>query len=324
MFPFVGGPNGFTGTADITQATSVEVEITTNADADVDLDQIGTYGQTTETINLANIPAMTIGNLVFQDRNNDGQFNGSDVGIGGVDLQLFNDLGVVGTFEPGTDTAVTIGTATTTTSTTVGSVGQYSFTGLLPGNYLVVVPASEFGTGQPLLNHISSPGVTTADTNNADHGAPGPSGTVVAAVALTAAGEPTNDGDADNNTNLAIDLGFVSSVLTLTKTDSPDPIVTGNNVTYTLTATNTGPSISSNTVITDPLPAGLTLVSANFSVNGGAAQTATNNAGTITANVGSLPVGQAAVLTIIATVNVGFTGANFSNTGTVDNDEGAP
>ncbi len=312
-----------TGTATLTAIQSVEIDVVSGASADIDVDQLETYGQFISTINLANIPAMTIGSLVFLDRNNDGLFAGADTGIGGVDLNLFNDLGVIGTFEPGTDTAVTIGTASTTSATS-GTVGSYSFTGLLPGNYFVVIPASEFGAGQTLVNHISSPNTTTNDTNNQDHGNAFVAGVgVTAAVVLAAGAEPINDGDTDANTNLAIDFGFVTSVLQLTKTDTPDPVSIGSLLTYTLTATNTGPSNSTNTIITDTLPTGLTFSSGTFSVNGGAAQNATNTSGTITTAPFTLTSGQATIMTIIATVGAGFV-TGTTNTGSVDSDEALP
>lgn len=313
-----------TGTGAVfTSVGAIEFEITSLDAADVTVDTIGTFGPTPISLNIPNLSPMSIGNLVFLDRNNDGLFAGADTGIGNVDLQLFNDLGVIGTFEPGTDTAVTFGSNTATTSSSVGTLGQYSFTGLLPGNYMVVIPSSEFGTGQPLANHLSSPGVASVDTNNADHGGVVGVNGVSAAVVLSAAAEPINDGDTDANTNLTLDFGFVNSVLGLTKSDSPDPVSSGANLTYTLTATNNGPSNSTNTVITDPLPTGLTFVSGTFSVNGAAAQNVINTSGTITTAPFTLTSGQSTVMTIIATVGAGFaTGA--SNTGTVDSDEALP
>jgi uncharacterized repeat protein (TIGR01451 family) len=51
------------------------------------------------------------------------------------------------------------------------------------------------------------------------------------------------------------------SDLSLTKTDSPDPLVAGTDITYTLTATNNGPSTAPSVVIQDPLPGSVTVVS---------------------------------------------------------------
>src|SRR6185503_9208459 len=48
--------------------------------------------------------------------------------------------------------------------------------------------------------------------------------------------------------------------LSLTKTGTPTTLQPGQNVTYTLNFANAGPSNSANTVVTDVLPAGFTLV----------------------------------------------------------------
>ena len=54
--------------------------------------------------------------------------------------------------------------------------------------------------------------------------------------------------------------------LSITKTDDADPVVAGTDLTYTLVVTNDGPSDATNVVVTDPLPAGTSFVSAD---NGG-------------------------------------------------------
>ena len=48
----------------------------------------------------------------------------------------------------------------------------------------------------------------------------------------------------------------------MTKTDAPDPATVGGNVTYTITVRNSGQNPAENVVITDPLPAEVTYVSA--------------------------------------------------------------
>ena len=50
--------------------------------------------------------------------------------------------------------------------------------------------------------------------------------------------------------------------LSITKTDSPDPVTAGKNLTYTVQVTNGGPSTASAVTVTDTLPAGVTFVSA--------------------------------------------------------------
>ncbi|WP_188711475.1 DUF11 domain-containing protein, partial [Alteromonas lipolytica] len=82
----------------------------------------------------------------------------------------------------------------------------------------------------------------------------------------------------------AIDLALSKAV------DNAAPNL-GDNVSFTLTVSNTGPDAATNVVVTDPLPAGFTFVSTDGSYN------ATTGLWT----VGSLASGATATLTIVAT-----------------------
>ena len=53
--------------------------------------------------------------------------------------------------------------------------------------------------------------------------------------------------------------------LQLTKTDSPDPVLSGQQLTYNLTVHNDGPSETSDVALSDTLPAGVTFISATTS-----------------------------------------------------------
>src|SRR4051812_15022093 len=95
--------------------------------------------------------------------------------------------------------------------------------------------------------------------------------------------------------------------LSITKSDSPDPVTAGNNLSYTITVTNTGPSVARNVSISDPVPAGTSFVSAD---SGG-----TNSAGTVTWSVGDLGLTST---TVHMTVHVAPDRlANLSNTASV-------
>ncbi|MBK7599050.1 MAG: DUF11 domain-containing protein [Acidobacteria bacterium] len=72
--------------------------------------------------------------------------------------------------------------------------------------------------------------------------------------------------------------------LATTKTDSPDPVIAGTLLTYTVNVTNNGPSAALNLKITDPLPAGT--VFWDIVNNGGATTVVTpaqNTNGVVTA-----------------------------------------
>jgi len=51
--------------------------------------------------------------------------------------------------------------------------------------------------------------------------------------------------------------------LSIAKTASPNPVVAGQNLTYTLTVTNAGPGVAMDTVVTDAVPASTSFVSAS-------------------------------------------------------------
>lgn len=66
-----------------------------------------------------------------------------------------------------------------------------------------------------------------------------------------------------NNTNICDTVPVIFSAdLSGTKTATPDPVIAGNLLTYTITANNAGPSAALNEMITDPIPTGTVFISA--------------------------------------------------------------
>jgi uncharacterized repeat protein (TIGR01451 family) len=125
------------------------------------------------------------------------------------------------------------------------------------------------------------------------------------------------DPDTDNNTDSCNTNVTGDDDLHITKTDSPDPVKTGDNLTYTINVSNDGPSDSTNVVVFDTLPAGVSFVSAIATQGSGC----TNNGNvSVTCNLGTINPGGSAIITIVVQVNIkGDT--TITNTATVTSTE---
>jgi uncharacterized repeat protein (TIGR01451 family) len=134
----------------------------------------------------------SIGNLVWLDVDNDGIKDPDESGINGVTVQLFRSDQTPGVSTP---------YATTTTS----GGGLYSFTNLPVGSYTIYIPASNFGTGQPLASYqLSSSTTVNLDnqTDNDDNGIQTSAGAATSSplIALSAA-----------ESDQTIDFGFTGA-----------------------------------------------------------------------------------------------------------------
>ena len=73
-------------------------------------------------------------------------------------------------------------------------------------------------------------------------------------------GSETADPCAANNTGTAVTTVTRVENVFVTKTDSPDPVLAGTDLRYTVTFGNNGPSTATNVRITDTLPLGVTFL----------------------------------------------------------------
>src|SRR5690606_1645702 len=87
--------------------------------------------------------------------------------------------------------------------------------------------------------------------------------------------------------------------LSITKTVDEDTPNVGQNVTFTITVTNNGPSPATNIVVLDELPTGYTYVSHD---NSGVGSVSVDE-NEVTWEVAALANGQSVILTIEVTVN---------------------
>jgi uncharacterized repeat protein (TIGR01451 family) len=127
---------------------------------------------------------------------------------------------------------------------------------------------------------------------------------------------PTKSGP-DTTQNLGVDA-FAAKIcvttcadLSLAKSDAPDPVTVGSNITYTLTVTNNGPDGAANVELTDVLPSSVTLVSATPSAGSCAGTT------TIVCALGTLANGASETVTIVVTATAA---GNITNAASVASD----
>lgn len=140
----------------------------------------------------------------------------------------------------------------------------------------------------------------------------------------------TPDPNGANNTSNETQNRVRAQVdLAITKTDSPDPVIAGSNVTYTITVTNNGPSDAQNVLVKDTLPPNVSFVSASSTNNQFNCLPDNGNAGIINCTKATLiandlniipirPTGNVAVITIVGKVNASVTNStSLTNTATV-------
>lgn len=149
---------------------------------------------------ISSVNSMAIGNLVWNDVNNNGLKDSSELGRSGVTVQLYRSTDLVA----GNSDDVLIGTTTTTTS------GSYLFSDLAEGRYVVQVipPASLPLTGGTPVTEDN--GINN-DNNGSQPGGPG-TPLISPVITLIAGTEPVNDGDTNANTDLTVDFGLFSGI----------------------------------------------------------------------------------------------------------------
>ncbi len=144
--------------------------------------------------------------------------------------------------------------------------------------------------------------------------APAPAGPLVASLASFNGTSPNgtwslflhDDGGNDGGSvsgGWSLGLTIVVPVLPLanlsvTASAAPVPAIVGEPLTYTVTVANSGPSNATAVVLTDLVPPGTGFVSANSSQG-----TASESAGVVTANLGTINSGATATVAITVTPN---------------------
>jgi uncharacterized repeat protein (TIGR01451 family) len=199
---------------------------------------------------------------------------------------------------------------------TVANTGPNVATGIVLTDTLPPgVTFQSSNPGDPICTHVS--GSVTCDLGNL----PNLGSTSVTIVVIpTTAGIITNraevaanepDPDPADNTATATTTVNAAADLEVSKGDTPDPAIAGENLTYTLIVTNNGPSRATGVVLTDTLPAGVTLVSAPG---------CSELSGSVTCNLHNITSGHRAQVTLVVAVGSSTTGTLTNHAGVRGNE----
>lgn len=118
-------------------------------------------------------------------------------------------------------------------------------------------------------------------------------------------GSATPDRATANNTetDFALVAGTIADVF-ITKTDSPDPVTAGNNLTYTMTVGNAAEPTSDTITLSDPIPSNTTFVSFTNPAAWTCMTPAAGGTGTVTCTLPPpLAGGAPQVFTLVVNVN---------------------
>ena len=142
-------------------------------------------------------------------------------------------------------------------------------------------------------------------------------GTVISNTASVSS--TTADPTSANNSATSTTTVAASAELAVAKTDAPDPVVAGTDLTYTITVTNNGPSEAANATLSDTLPTGTTFGSATPSQGSCAGTT------TVSCALGSIANGASATITLVVHVGPSVAdGTVISNTASVSSTTADP
>ena len=135
-------------------------------------------------------------------------------------------------------------------------------------------------------------------------------GSQVNTASVTATEPDPNAADNSASASVFVTAQTRNADVAVAKTGSPASVAVGANVTYTVTVTNSGPASADDVRLSDPIPAGMTLVSATPS------QGSCSGATLVSCSLGVIANGASATVTIVARNDSNGTKAN---TATVQN-----
>ena len=284
---------------------TVEFDVTVDPGTEgSDIDNVGELSYTAETLgeaftsgtNIVTVPVVALANVVFE-----GKADTIDPVIAGnatvYELSVSNDgpslaenTTVVDTLPAGFVFDASTSSPSCSVTSGTPATGQ---------TVTCVIGSLAAGGNASVLIGVNIDGATAATTftNNAQ-------------VTTTTPETTTSDNFGRESTTVRrlVDLG-------VTKTATPDPAQAGGQITYTLTATNAGPSDAQNVELVDGLPAGASFVSVDNT-------DCTHASGTISCNYAELAAGDTVVVTIVVDVAASTPdGSVLSNVAKIGSDD---
>jgi uncharacterized repeat protein (TIGR01451 family) len=188
--------------------------------------------------------------------------------------------------------------------------------------FILTTPAAG-GTGTVTAKRATfAAGATATFTLIVKVNADTPDGTVIRNT-VTISSDTCEKNPENNSATATTHVKATAADLSVTKSDSPDPVEAGSDLTYTIVLTSAGPGAASNVVLSDAIPGDTTFVSWSQTDGPTFVLTAppSGQTGTVTATADTFASGESATFQLVVNVNSGTPGgAVISNTATVSSD----
>ncbi len=190
-----------------------------------------------------------------------------------------------------------------------------TFVSVTPGAGWTCPPLPVGGTGTQTCTNPSVPVGTSTITLVLSVAAATPNGTIITNTASVAS--PDDAVTANNSASATTTVSAGANLLVL-KSDSPDPVAVGGNITYSLTVRNDGPQTATSVILSDVIPANTTFVSVTPAAGWSCSPLAVGGTGTQTCTIATLASLSSASFTLVVKVNSGTpSGTVIGNTATV-------
>ncbi|MFY9569923.1 MAG: HYR domain-containing protein, partial [Blastocatellia bacterium] len=203
-------------------------------------------------------------------------------------------------------------TGTTTVNCTTGAGPSCSFTVTVNDTQAPTItcpPAQTVPATSPAGAVVNYPAPTVSDNcPNASPACSPPSGSTFPVGSTTVNCTATDDSTNTSSCSFTVNV-TAQADLGVTNVDSPDPVMAGSNLTYTITVTNGGPQPATNVALSTSVPTGTAFVSASVS-QGTFTAPAPGSSGPVNWTVGTITLGSSATMTLIVNVTAGPTITN--------------